>query len=175
MAQPKAPSVGAKKIVPPSERITSAVKQLAIFSADVKSAADELCENIAPLDAALAQFDLGVSAWYEIAGNQREDGSCWSREIGYAKVGKKWGICLKKAEGHVAAEYGNEEVWLFKDAPRWMQIESVTKIPDLFETLIKRADDTVKKLKAKSRQAEELADALNTALKEIGQAAETRR
>jgi hypothetical protein len=53
-----------------------------------------------------------------------------------------------------------------------MQIESAAKIPDLFNTLIKRADETIKNLKAKSQQTRELTDALQTALAEIGPAAE---
>jgi hypothetical protein len=165
MAQPKAPA-GAKNI-PPSERINASVKQLAGFTVDLKNAAEELCANIAPLEAALQRFDLGISAWYEITGNQHQDGSYWSRNIGYTCVGKKWGIALKKVEGHEAADRDDEEVWLFKDAPRWMQIESVTKIPDLFDVLIKRTEDTIHNLHAKSKQAKELADALNIALAEI--------
>ena len=167
MAHTKAPTSGANKPVPPSEKIGTAVKQLAVCAVDIKSAADELSANIVPLDAALAKFDLGVSAWFQITGSEHQDGSYWSRQIGYTKFGKEWGIVLKKVEGHQCIDEDNEEMWFFKDAPRWMQVESVTKIPDLFDALIKRTDDTIKNLKAKSLQAKEIADALNTALAEI--------
>ncbi|MBZ5729233.1 MAG: hypothetical protein LAP87_30200 [Acidobacteriia bacterium] len=150
MPRLKATPAGEKTTIGPSERLASSAKHLAVTAIDMKSAGDELCDNIVPLDRALAKFDLGVSGWFAIAGNQHEDGSYWSREIGYARVGKKWGIALKKVEGRAGDEYDDEEVWLFKDAPRWMQIESVTKIPDLFDTLIKRAEDTISKLKRKS-------------------------
>ncbi|SRR5260221_8451211 len=161
-------SAGLNKLVPPSERITSAVKQLAVSSAGVKSAADELCANIAPFEAALAKFDLGVSAWHQIAGHQdSDDGVWWSRDIGYVNIGRRWCIALRKANGVRYADVYEEEVWSFSEAPRWMQIEAVAKIPDLFEVLLKRTEETIKNLKAKSVQAIELTDALNAALAEI--------
>ncbi len=58
----------------------------------------------------------------------------------------------------------DEEVWLFSDAPRWMQIESVGKIPDLFDELIKRTEDTIKKIRAKTIEAGDLATAINEAI-----------
>jgi len=153
---------------PAPERVAEATKYLAGKSVEIKAAVKELVDMISPLDAALAKFDLGVSAWFEISGNENY-GRYWTREIGYAQVGNEWGIALKRTEGHYQApeEDQFEEIWLFKDAPRWMQIEGVTKIPDLFETLIKRVEDTITKLKAKSVKAKELADALNAALAEI--------
>jgi len=48
-----------------------------------------------------------------------------------------------------------------------MQIDSVSKIPDLFDELIKRTDETVKKLQPKSLQAKELSEALNAAIAEL--------
>jgi len=168
MALKRSPRAGTNKDDSPApQRIATAGKQLAGISIDAKAAVDELCANIAPLEAALEKFNLGVSAWFTITGSERDDGSYWSREIGYAQIGKKWGIALKRVEGHHAADYDNEEIWLFKDAPKWLQIEGVTKIPDLFEALLTRAQDTIEKLKAKSQKAKELTEALNAALAEV--------
>ena len=44
------------------------------------------------------------------------------------------------------------EVWLFKDAPQWMQIETVGKLPDLLDAIVKRTQDTTKKLRSKTRR-----------------------
>lgn len=45
-----------------------------------------------------------------------------------------------------------------------MQIESVSKIPDLFDELIKRTDDTLKKIRSKTIEARDLATAINEAI-----------
>jgi hypothetical protein len=111
--------------------------------------------------------DLGVSAWHKFAGHEDENGNYWTRDIGYVKVGTEWGIALRKTPGNEFSERHDEDVWPFKDAPRWMQVDSVSKIPDFFEELIKRTDETVKKLQAKSLQAKELSEALNAAIADL--------
>jgi hypothetical protein len=168
MSLTKAPRAGTPPPeVRPTTRITSSTKQLAGLAADIKAAGKELCDNIAPLETALAKFNLGVSAWFTITGSDHDDGSYWSREIGYAQIGKKWGIALRKTEGHQAADYEKVDTWFFGDAPSWMQIESIPKIPDLLEALSKRVQETIGKLKEKAVQAKELTDALNAALAEL--------
>jgi hypothetical protein len=167
MSNVKVPRAGTPPEIRVTTRIASATKHLSSLSADIKTASNELCASLGPLENALAKFDLGVSAWFKITGNSRDDGSYWSREIGYAQIGKKWGIALKKTEGHEAAEYDEVENWLFKDAPMWMQIEAIPKIPDLLEALSKRVEETIVKLKDKAVQAKELTDALEAALAEV--------
>jgi hypothetical protein len=150
-----------KKIPSAAERIVNSYNQLAACSTSLSAAADELCENIAPLNSALKKINLGVSAWHKIAGNEDENGYYWRRDIGYVQVGRQWGIALRKAEGGDGEH--EEEVWLFGEAPRWMQIESVGKIPDLFDELIKRTESTIRMLKAKAIEAKNLAAAISAA------------
>lgn len=159
----KGPSSGPLKI-PPPERLATSFKQLTLSSTSLNSAVGGLCDNISPLDKALNGLNLGVSAWYKIAGHEDQDGSYWSRDIGYTKVGHTWGIALRRTSGHYHAGMYDEDVWLFRDAPRWMQIESVGKIPDLFDELIKRTEDTIGKIKAKTVEAFDLAKAINDTL-----------
>ncbi len=163
MSTNKVPPGGQKKGPLPAERIVSSFKQLAVFSTDLNSAVDELCDNISPLDRALSKLNLGVSAWYQIAGHEDDDMTFWSRDIGYSKIGKDWHIAIRKTSGHEPDVY-HEEVWPFDEAPRWMQIESVGKIPDLFDELIKRTEDTIKKIRAKTIEARDLATAISGAI-----------
>jgi hypothetical protein len=151
----------------PAERIGPSFKQLAAASSELNSAGDELCEVIATVEAPLATIKPPVAAWHQIAGTENQNGTYWHRDIGYAKVGKTWGIALRTVDGHQALDEDNTEMWLFKDAPRWMQIESVGKIPDLFETLIKRTEETAAKLRAKTTEARQLADALSRTISEL--------
>ena len=150
------------KTTPAKDRIASSFKQLAAVSTDLNSAADQLNKTISSLDEALRALNLGVSAWHQVAGNEDpQDGSYWSRNIGYARVRNKWGIAIRKTWGNYNYDDYNEEEWLFADAPRWMCIESVGKLPDLFEDLIKRTEETTGKIKAKTHEAKELAAAIS--------------
>jgi hypothetical protein len=163
MAQSKSPPTVQKTVFSPAERIVNSLKQLTASCNDLNSAAEELCDNIAPLNTALRKINPGVSAWHRIAGNEDENGYYWRREIGYVQVGRTWGIALKKVQGSRDDNEHDEEVWLFHDAPRWMQIESVGKIPDLFDELIERTEDTTKKIKAKTIEAKNFAAAISAA------------
>ena len=120
------------------------------------------------LDEALKSLNLGVSAWHQVAANEDPlDGSYWSRDIGYARVRSKWGIAIRKTWGNHFYDDHNEEQWLFADAPRWMCVESVGKLPDLFDDLIKRTEETTGKIKAKTSEAKELAAAISAAASEM--------
>jgi hypothetical protein len=84
--------------------------------------------------------------------------------VGYTKVGGDWGLALRTTNGHNSFEDSHrEEVWPFNEAPRWLRVEGVGKLPDLLETLVKRADETTKKIQGKAKQASEIAAALAAA------------
>ncbi len=153
--------------VPPTERVQASYKQLSLTAATLNSASDDLGAAMSVLDAALKKLNLGISAWVAVSGNSDEDGSWWSREIGYTRIGDKWGIALKTASGDYNwPDRDSVEKWLFDDAPRWMRIEAVGKIPDLLEALIRQAEDTTKKIKHKTADVLELAAAMSKVLEE---------
>lgn len=150
--------------IPPSERIVSSLRQLAVETNDYDAAFAELLETIAPIESALGKLGLRVSAWHQIAGHEDRDGSYWSRSIGWANVdGQRWGISIRRAWGHEFAEQHDEETWFFKDAPHWMCIESAGKLPDLVDELIKRTRENTEKIKARAAQNRELAAAISSA------------
>ena len=151
-----------KPKVPPAERITTSFKELKSLSPDLHAAARELSKSINNFSDKLEPLDLGVSAWANIAsGENEENGYYWSRSVGYTKLQYKWGIALRQASGnHNDGEY-DETVWKFSEAPHWMVIESIAKLPDLFDTLIERVKDTTSKLRARTDQANELVAALD--------------
>jgi hypothetical protein len=158
MTQPK---------VPPSERITSSYKQLASISPELHSAAKELSKTIDELNAALEPLWLRVPAWHAISKGEDRDGNYWSRSIGYAYVGHAWTIALKTTSGNEHADLHDEEVWAFSKAPRWLIIESISKLPELFEALIERVQDTTAKLRTRNEQAKELVAAVKAAADEL--------
>ncbi|MGI0079876.1 MAG: hypothetical protein ACRECH_09640 [Nitrososphaerales archaeon] len=164
--------------IPPKERIASSFKQLSAVSADLNLAADEFSKTISILDKALKSLNLGVSAWHQIAGNEDEQyGDFWRRDIGYAQVKGKWGIAIRKTWGNNYHDRYEEEEWLFADAPRWMCIESIGRLPDLFDELIKRTEETTTKIKARTSETKELVAAIDEIASELapkGQAAKSK-
>ncbi len=149
---------------PLPERVQNSFKQLSLAAAELNAASDALAVAMSVWEAALEKLNLGISAWVTISGSGGEDDDWWTRDVGYTRIRGKWGIALKTASGNYSCpEMDSEEKWLFNDAPRWMRIEAVGKIPELLEALLKQADDTTKKTKAKTEQAYELAMAMSKA------------
>jgi hypothetical protein len=150
------------QVPPAADRVQTSYKQLSLVATSLNAASDELVEAVSVFDAALKKLNLGISAWVLVSGNNDDDGEWWSRNIGYMRVGDTWGIALKTADGNYnCPDRDSEEKWLFKDAPRWMRIEAVGKIPDLLEALLKQAEDTTKKIKDKTEEVFALAVAMS--------------
>ncbi len=164
MPQPKVPAL------PPAERINASYKQLAAISPELHSAAKALSKTIDELNAELESLSLRVPAWHQISHGEDENGNYWNRAIGYAYVGHDWTIALKTASGNHNADVYEEDVWAFSKAPRWLIIESVSKLPELFETIIERVQDTTAKLRTRDEQAKELVAAVKAAAAEIAPA-----
>jgi hypothetical protein len=145
---------------PAAERIAASLKRLAATSAELETATGELGQAFSSFDKALQRLNL-VPTWHQIAAGEDEDGNYWTREIGYTTVQGQWRIALKRTWGNENWAHHEEEVWPFNKAPHWMQIESLGKIPDLYEELIKRTEETIKKIRAKTTEARELAAAMD--------------
>jgi prefoldin subunit 5 len=138
-------------------RVESSFKQLSTAAQTLHSASDDLRKVIRQLDASLKKLGLGFPAWVQISGSQDEV-QYWNRDLGYARIGGKWGLALRDVTGNLTdTEDDAEEVWAFNDAPRAMRIEAVGKIPDLLEKLLQQTEETTKKLQSKIAQAAELA------------------
>lgn len=152
-----------------SERLASAYKRLAASSEVLNGASDEFSKPISELDAALQKLNIGLITWQTITGGSDEGDGYWSRDVGYTKMGSKWGLAIRTVDGHHSWDRDDIEEWSFHDAPRSYRIEALEKLPDLLEQLIKNADKTAKKLKEKTVEAKELASALAQAAAEVEQ------
>ncbi len=133
---------------------------------DLNAASNQLGDSVTELNAVLQKFSLGVAAWTWVAGRNAttENMTEWSREVGYAKVGKKWGLALRSQYVNEKGER-EEETWLFSDGPRWMRAEAVGKIPELLEHLVERALETAELIRKKSAEL----DAFVTLLRKPGE------
>jgi hypothetical protein len=150
-----------KITLPARERIALSYKQLAVASKDLNTSADALNKSITQLETALKPLNLGVSAWHKVAAHQDDDGgSYWTRDVGYTRVADKWRIALRKTWGHNGYDHHGEEVWAFADAPRWMCVESVSKIPDLLDALVARTNETAAQIKKRTAETDEFVTAI---------------
>jgi hypothetical protein len=148
----------------PSERVKSAFQKLAVSAANLNNISDELGKSIEGLDSALKRLNLGVTAWVTMdrGDNTEKGGANWySRDLGYAKIGGKWGIAIRTLSGDYAYPDGDQEDWwLFNDAPRWLRILAIDHMAALIEKLIDETNATAEKVKAKIEEARELGGAI---------------
>ena len=155
-------------------KIQSNFKALSEVASSLNSASDELTQVVGKLDEALKKLNVGLTEWVIFDDRlPNEDMQYDCDQIGYTKVDGKWGIALRQIWGHEAYDDHKENgPWLFNDAPREMRLRSVDKIPELIESLNKRASETVKKIQEKTKEVRELAAAITPSLSEriaIGQ------
>lgn len=139
-------------------RVSSAYKQLSTAASELNQVSDELGKFLTALDAALKKLNLGIATWIRLDSREDGSGNYTKRDLGYAKVGGRWGIALRTLTGnHTMPDIPNIEEWLFNDAPRALRIDSVEKLPDLFDALIKDAEAATAQIKARTTQAQQLA------------------
>ena len=169
-ATPPAPPETATK-QPPQARSVETVqrlyKDLSRAAVDLNVASDQLAKPIQAYEASLKKLNLGVSAWVDLSAGHQDE-YWWDRSVGYTKFKDGWAIALRTREGDYRDPEGSsEELWRFSDAPRWMRIEAVNKLPDLLAALLKQAEETTRKVKAKIAQASEMAEALGKVADDI--------
>lgn len=155
-----------EQVIPPSERIGPSLKRLVTATSDQKAAATELGKSIAVLDDALRKINAHTSAWHTIA-SSKSGQSTRTRDVGWTRVKGQWCIAIRQTHNDEAAHKYDEDVWRFIDAPAWIVNESVSKLPDLFDTLIRRTQEITEKFRARRLEAEKLAGAVTKALAEV--------
>ena len=156
------PSASASPEVPSDEELALSEKfeKLAETATTLNAASDALGRPIAELDSALKSLNLGVATWVDFNHYQYPDGTWeWGRQLGYAKVGNRWGLAIREYEGRPFEPFDKNEEWLFSDAPRSFRVEAVAALPKLIDALIEAGTKTAADLEAKVASASEVAKA----------------
>lgn len=158
----------------PLARVQSSFQLLSTSASELNVVSDQLGKVASRIDSAFQRLNLGIEGWARFYEASFEDRMQFSfREVGYAKVGGRWGLAIRSVSGHEAMDsYSENEAWLFNDAPRLLRIDAVDKIPELFETLTNEVAAATKAVDKKLKLLEEFASAINLgcepALKELG-------
>jgi hypothetical protein len=149
-------------------RVQSSYRKLADVATELNSVSDTLGQMIADLDAALKRLSLGLTVWVPFRSWLDEESyQHYSEDIGYAKVGGKWGIALRTVEGNMSnPDRDSIEIWLFNDSPRQMRLDSIAYIPTLLEKLSEHAVKTTKEIVEKLEATKDLVNAVKEAAAE---------
>ena len=148
-----------------TERTVAAFETLASSAKKLNEVSGELAKPVALLEKALHRLNVGVACWTKIAGYS--DGrTYWSQDLGYSRVNGEWRLALRRVDGDEAdPEYAAEEAWPFNEAPLYLRVRAVDKLPDLLEALIKATDAAASRLSKKVAPTQELAAAVNALAK----------
>ncbi len=145
-----------------AERVQSSYLQLSSVASELNSVSDELGKSITEIDAALKALNLGVAVWVPINGG--EDGPFyWSEDIGYAKIGPRWGLGLRTISGNYAEEEERGESWLFNEGPRILRLAAIEKLPNLLAALSREASENAKNIRTRLAEVKEIAAAVKAA------------
>src|SRR5437868_1989728 len=76
------------------ERVQNAVRQFPATATNLNDATDKLGTSVSELDSVLKKFALGVPTWVPFS-ESHEGSYHYEEDIGYAKIGGKWGIAIR--------------------------------------------------------------------------------
>jgi hypothetical protein len=142
-------------------RVSQSYQQLSAAATQLNAVSDDLGKFVGALDTALRRLNLGIATWLRLDGREDGLGNYTKRDLGYAKIGGKWGIALRVVAGnHNTPDVSTVEEWLFNEAPRSLRIEAVEKLPDLFDSLVKEADAATRRIRSKTSKIQELTEGL---------------
>lgn len=129
-----------EKLAQYTSRVSSEFESLAHTATTLNTTSDEMSRLVDLLDAKLKTLHLGVAAWHRVALNKK-----YADYLGYAKVGKKWGLAIKSVAIDEKGEEDHSiaEAWPFNEGPRQLRTLCVPAIPDLLQTLNQRAMETI--------------------------------
>jgi len=130
-----------------AERVQRTYKLLSAVATELNTSSDKLGASISALDSALRKINLGISSWVHFAESHSADNLQYSFEdIGYAKIGGKWGLAIRTVSGDERADFDHIDQWTFNESPRGLRVRAVKKVPELLDQLIQDASEMVKEV-----------------------------
>lgn len=154
----------AKKVAPtvaPVDRVKQSFPKLTNASELVNKASDKLNNSVTNFNAILKNVGLGITSWYGFDGESDSNaGYSWSQEIGYTKIGSKWGLAIRSTSTDWSDPEQDVEIWAFADAPRSLRVKAAPNIPDLLDKLIQDAADMAQEIEKQSEEIDTLAQTI---------------
>lgn len=143
--------------------VAASFDRLKESAASLNKAADGLGRVVTDVEYAFKRLNLGVSAWVEIDRQVANGGEFWIHEVGYDRIGTKWGLAVRTIEGydHQDPNEWRTQEYPFHESPRRFRIGAVTKLPKLLDALARMAELTAKDLTQEIAYAQQFVTALN--------------
>jgi hypothetical protein len=149
------------------KRIEVAAQKIPALSASLNTVSDQLAKSVNELDGILKRFGLGIPVW--VVFNQRAEIPYYDNdEIGYAKIGGRWGISIRTFQG--TEERGQPtivEQWPFNEAPRHLRVQGAEKLPDLMEAMVTNATEMEKRIVERTSDVKAVAETMTTVFDKI--------
>lgn len=131
----------------------------------LNKASAELASAVAHLNEKMRRLNLGLDAWVLVRDRKAPEPFYDVYELGWVKLEGRWALAIRRRSGD-ENEQDEEKIegpWLFNDAKRSLRIESVSKIPDLLEALVKKSAKLTADLTASTNQVVTFGSAINAA------------
>jgi hypothetical protein len=153
------------------EGVPQSFRQLKVASTFLNQASDKLNDSASKFNAAIKKLGLGISSWVEFDGDRNPDnGVAWHEDVGYTKIGGKWGLAIRSVTID-SNDPPDNEYWPFSEAPRGLRIKAAPRIPDLVDQLIQDAAKTTKEISRHTRNIDALTEAILNIAEEPAQEA----
>lgn len=131
-------------------------------AASLNTATDSLTETLGQVERALVELHLGVEASVELRREtiEVEDGKLpdlhEETHLRFGKSGKRWSLSLMSSDD--VTDHWHETPLV--NASREDRLLAVTKLPELVEALVLRAEERLAEVTAQREKAREVLDAL---------------
>lgn len=143
-------------------RVQTSFQQLSTAASTLNAESDQLTKQVAELDSALKPLNVGLVCWIDLPGGwtSPDHSESYSEQVGYAKVGGKWGISIRTVKCWEFAEESKVEEYAFNDAPRRLRLAAVDYIPELLEALVEAAAKATERISRKTAEVQQLVAAV---------------
>jgi len=156
------------------DRVQKSIQQFPAVASSLNTATDQLGKSVGQLDAVLKKFSLGIPTWVSF-NRQSDDNADWyySEELGYAKIGGKWGVAVRTVEYNPGRRDNDVAEWLFSEAPRLLRVQAIEKIPELLQAMLESAGDMSKRIAEKAEEVDALAAGINSVIDQVANPSST--
>jgi hypothetical protein len=145
-----------------SAKLQASFQNLAAAASTLNSASEAFGDAMRTLDDAINKLNPGVTAWVTVSHSTDERGLASEERLGYAKTNGKWGLTICSVT--INPTDGSEETddsWLFSDAPRTLRLAAIDHVPELMESLARKAAHTATRVNEAAGVAKQLAMAVS--------------
>ena len=146
------------------DRVKHLIQQFPTAASSLNNATDQFGKSIGQLEAVLKKFGLGIPTWVSFSEWWSDDNVHFSREeLGYAKIGGRWGLAIRTVSGNIGPDPDDMECWLLPEAPRHLRMLATEAIPNLLEALLAEAAKMTEQISEKTAEV----DALTAGIKSV--------